>query len=120
MNLIERWAQQMDLGPVANNRRLATNLDQVRLHLLEIHPGQVVVQARICDLPVAPTQRGRTIERALQIALARARDSASQLMLDEDQAAFWLQRRVQGDRLDELDRAVEGLVNDIELWRATL
>ena len=41
MNLIERWAQSQNLGPVTNNRRFAVTLDQVRVHLLELHPGQV-------------------------------------------------------------------------------
>jgi hypothetical protein len=120
MNLIERWAEYMELGPLSNNRRLALTLDRVRVHLLEIHPGQVIVQARLCDLPLQTTQRERTIERAGQSALARLQTSASVLTVDEDQSAFWLQQRVQGSDLQTLERAVEGLVNDIELWRAAL
>ena len=121
MNLIEQWAQSMDLGPVTNNRRFAVTFDQVRLHLLEMHPGQVVLEARICDLPSVPNQRERAIERVMKIALARARASASHLMLDEEQSAFWLQRRVQaGAQVQDLDKAVESMVNDIDLWRQAL
>lgn len=120
MNMIERWAEHMALGPLDNNRRLALTLDQVRVHLLELHPGQVIVQARLCDLPLHGNQRERAIERAGQIALARLQASASVLTVDEDQSAFWLQRRVPATDLDTLDKAVEALVNDIELWRAAL
>lgn len=118
MNLIERWAQAQDLGPVSNNRKFSVTFDQVRLHLLETHPGLVVVQARVSDIPVQPTQRERAIERAMHIAFAQANKSSSNLTVDEDQSAFWLQRQLDmGARLEELDQAVEGLINDIELWR---
>ena len=80
MNLIERWAQSLDLGPVSNNRRFAVTFDQVRLHVVEIYPGQVAIEARICDLPTAATVRDRTIERMLKIALGRARASANHVM----------------------------------------
>ena len=121
MNLLERWAQSQQLGPVSNSRRFSVTFDQVRLHLIELHPGQVVLQARICDLPTATTQRERTTERALHIALARARASHSHLMVDEDQSAFWLQRRARpGADVSDLDQEVEGLINDIELWRTAL
>jgi hypothetical protein len=121
MNLIERWAQAQDLGPVSNNRRFAVTIDQVRIHLLELHPGQVVLEARIADVPTAPAVHERTLERAMQIALARARESRSHLMVDDDQAAFWLQRCIRpGAGLEELDQDIGELVNDIELWRSAL
>lgn len=121
MNLIERWAQAQDLGPVNNNRKFAVTFDQVRVHLLEIHPGQVILQARVCDIPGPVAQREQTIERAMRIALAQARTSSSNLSVDEEQSAFWLQRRVgSGADLQDLDQAVECLINDIELWRTAL
>lgn len=121
MNLIERWAQSQDLGPVSNKRRFAVNIDQARIHLLELHPGQCMIESRICELPVASAQQEKALHRALQIALARARDSASQLVVDEEQSSFWLQRLVQaGAGVEELDRHIEALVNDIELWRTAL
>lgn len=121
MNLIERWAQSQDLGPVSNNRRFAVNIDQVRIHLLELHPGQCVIESRICEIPAAPAQQEKSLHRALQIALARARESASQLVVDEEQSSFWLQRRLRpGAALEELERNIEELVNDIELWRTAL
>ena len=121
MNLIERWAQSLDLGPVSNNRRFAVTFDQVRLHVVEIYPGQVAIEARICDLPTPATVRDRTIERMLKIALGRARASANHVMVDEDQSAFWLQHRLPaGSDLAELELAVERLINDIDLWRQAL
>ncbi len=121
MNLIERWASSQDLGPVANNRKFAVNLDQVRVHLLELHAGQVVLEARICDVPTTPNEREKIIARAMQIGLARARTSASHLVVDSDQSAFWLQRRAKpGADTPDLDQEVEHLVNDIELWRTAL
>ena len=121
MNLIERWAQSQDLGPVSNPRRFAVNIDQARIHLLELHPGQCVIESRICELPVAPGQQEKMLLRALHISLARARDSASQLVVDDDASSFWLQRRLQpGAGLEELDSNIEELVNDIELWRTAL
>lgn len=121
MNLIERWAQSHNLGPVNNNRRFAVNIDQARIHLLELHPGQCMIEARICEIPAASAQQEKTLHRALQLALARARGSASQLVVDDEQSSFWLQRRLSpSDGVDDLDRHVEALVNDIELWRAAL
>lgn len=121
MNLIERWAQSQNLGPVTNNRRFAVTFDQVRVHLLELHPGQVVLEARIADVPTVQTTHERTLNRILQIALARARASSSHLMVDDEQSAFWLQRRLRpGAGTDDLDSELEQLVNDIEFWRTAL
>ena len=121
MNLIEQWAQSMDLGPVSNNARFAVTFDQVRLHLLEIHPGQVMIEARICDIPTLPTQRDPTLERVMKIALGRALASPNHVMVDDNQSAIWLQRRLDKEAdVQQLDLAVEGLINDIDLWRKAL
>ena len=90
------------------------------MHLLEIHPGQIIVQARLCELPAGGSQRERAVEKAAQVALARLRSSASVLTTDEDETSLWLQRRVPAEDLLTLDRAVEGLANDIDLWRLAL
>ncbi len=121
MNLIERWAQSRNLGPVSNNRHFSVNIDQARVHLLELHPGQCVIESRITDVPASPALQERTVHKALHIALGRARASANHLMVDDDQSAFWLQRRLRpGTGLQELDDAIGELVNDIELWRTAL
>jgi len=121
MNLIEEWAQARNLGPVTNPRHFAVTFDSVRVHLLEVHPGQLAIESRISDLPVQPTSRERSIERVMAIALGRARSSEHHVMLDEHRSAFWLQRRLpSGLQPAQLDTAVEELINDIDLWRKAL
>jgi hypothetical protein len=121
MNLIERWAQTQDLGPLTQTKRLAVTFDQSRVHLIELPTQQLLLEARVCDLPVQASERERTLERVLTIALARSRASSSHVMVDSDASAFWLQRCLPaGADVPDLDLAVEGLVNDIELWRTAL
>jgi hypothetical protein len=121
MNLIEEWARAKNLGPVNNPRRFAVTFDAVRVHLIEVHPGQLALEARLCDLPVQPNQRERSVERIMAIGLGRARESAHHVMLDEHRSAYWLQRRLPpGTQVPELETAVEELVNDVELWRKAL
>jgi hypothetical protein len=121
MNLIEQWAQSMGLAPLNAQRKLSLTVDQVRLHVLEVQPGQLAIEARICEVPTLPAARERTMERVLKIALGRARDSDNHLMVDDEQSAFWLQKRISAlAPVQALDKAVEDLVNDIELWRQAL
>ena len=61
MNLIERWAEHMQLGPVSNNRSLALTLDRVRELLAESLRGYRLrqsLQAAHAELGAAARQSG--------------------------------------------------------------
>lgn len=121
MNAIERWAQHMGLPAPDQPSQLALTVDAARVHLRSIQAGQLMVEARVCDLPETPAVRSRLVERALQLSLARARKSLCHPAVDEDQSALWLQQRIEApDDLQAVDQAVESLVNEIELWRQAL
>jgi len=123
VQVINDWIRQNQL-PVSlpwTGPRASLTFDAVRLHLQLLAGGIVMAEARICDLPAAPTERDRLLSRLAQISLARMRDNRAVLSVDVDGAAAWLQRRIgQSFQLHELDEAVEAMVNEVELWRSAL
>ena len=123
VQLINEWIRHNAL-PVSLpwvGPRASITFDAVRVHLTILASGQILVEARICDLPAPRGDRERIVFRLSQVALARMRDNPAVLSIDEDGAACWLQRRVPGTiQRHELDDAVEALINEIERWRAAL
>lgn len=123
VQVINEWIRQNQL-PVAlpwQGPRASVTFDAVRLHLQLLPGGQVMAEARICDLPSSPNERDRVLTRLAQVSLGRLRNNPAVLSVDSDAAAAWLQYRIgQSFQLHELDEAVEVMVNEVELWRAAL
>ncbi|MEN9774551.1 MAG: hypothetical protein RL322_1621 [Pseudomonadota bacterium] len=123
VQLINDWIRHNAL-PVSlpwAGPRASITFDSVRVHLTILGSGQILIEARICDLPALGGDRERTVFRLTQIALARMRDNPAALSIDEDGAACWLQRRMAGTiQRHELDEGVESLINEVERWRAAL
>jgi len=121
--LINDWIRQNDLpiplpwqGPKAS-----LSFDAVRVHLHLLGAGVILLEARLCDLPEAPSMRDKLMLRLTRTSLGRLRENRAVLSVDGDSAAAWLQRRIlPGIALHEFDEAVEALVNEVELWRSLL
>jgi hypothetical protein len=123
VQLINDWIRQNAL-PIAlpwQGPKASLSFDSVRVHLHVLGSGAILLEARLCDLPEAPTARDQLLMRLGRTSLGRMRDNPAVLSVDADGSAAWLQRRVQpAIPPHELDEAVEALVNEIELWRSLL
>ncbi len=126
--LIPQWIQGLNLPQPADSAELpqhqgrwSVTFDQVRVHLLALHDDQVLLQARIIDLPSNPRESEKLLTRALQTASARMRETDVGLCADADGSALWLQVRLPSRSAShQLNQAVERLVQEVELWRRVL
>lgn len=122
--LIPQWIQSLNLPdadqPLGQDRWSVT-FDQVRVHLMALHDDQVLLQARITDVPSSPSESEKLLTRALQTASARMRETDVGLCADEDGSALWLQVRLPArSATHQLNQAVERVVQEVELWRRVL
>lgn len=126
--LIPQWIQSLNLPLPADSAaqlqgqgRWSVTFDQVRVHLLALHDDQVLVQARVTDVPSTPSESEKLMTRALQTASARMRETDVGLCADADGSALWLQVRLPTRSAShQLHQAVERLVQEVELWRRVL
>ena len=121
--LIESWAHTMDCHPGAPLRepKLSVSFDRVRVHLSELPNHMLLVESRVCDLPPTPTEQDRVVTRLLGLSLARMQSNRASLCVDSDRNALWLQRRLKNESTtDQLNEAVEALVNEVDLWRGLI
>ena len=122
-SLIARWADEQSLAQPTGGTaaRLAMTVDRVRVHLIELPSQNVLIEARITDLPLAAGAREKLLQRALSAATSRMHHSNLTLVADHEGNALCLQSRVEAQAdLPTLSHAIERLVNEIELWRAAL
>lgn len=121
--LIESWAHSIGCHPGTPLRepKLSVSFDQVRVHLSELPNHTLLIESRVCDLPTTPTEQDRVVTRLLSISLARMQSNPASLCVDAEHNALWLQRRLSKEiTLDQLNTAVESLVNEIDLWRSLI
>ena len=121
--LIETWVKGNGLPVLraSDSARVSVTFDSVRAHLTPLPGNLLLVEARLCDLPAAASARDKILERALEISLGRLKINAASVTVDDSGTALWLQRRLAATTpIDDLDAAVEALVNEIELWRDLL
>ena len=123
VQLINDWIRQ-NAWPIPlpwQGPKASLSFDTVRVHLHLLSGGVILLEARICDLPEAPSARDKLMLRLTGTSLGRLRENPAVLSVDGDGASAWLQRRIlPGIALHELDEAVEALVNEVELWRSLL
>jgi Tir chaperone protein (CesT) family len=126
--LIPQWIQSLNLplpvdgtGQPQDQGRWSVTFDQVRVHLLALHDDQVLLQARIIDVPSIASESEKLLTRALQTASARMRETDVGLCADPDGSALWLQVRLpKRSATHQLHQAVQRLVQEVELWRRVL
>jgi hypothetical protein len=121
--LISDWARSagIDLGLVGAARHVTVTFDRVRLHLLELPGRGTLLESRIADLPMSPSERDRMVQSAMSGATGRMRDSPVVLCVNEESSALMLQLRVPlGADVQIFGAAVEKMVNEVDLWRAIL
>lgn len=122
-SLISEWAESEGLqtGVTGPARRLAVTFDRVRVHLLELPSKGILVESRIADIPLNPSDRDRLIQRAMSTSTGRLRDSAVTLCADKEASSLLLQIQVPpGSDVRTMTAAVQSLVNEVDLWRAVL
>jgi len=121
--LIESWAHTLGCHPGAPlcEPKLSVNFDQVRVHLSELPNLLLLVESRVCDLPTTLAEQDRVVTRLLGLSLARMQSNRASLCVDSERNALWLQRSLTNDiTTDQLNEAVEALVNEIDLWRGLI
>ena len=122
-NLIQKWAAENSISVPGgvSPERLSLTIDRVRVHLVALRSREILVEARVMDLPEADSQRDKLLERVMRNATARMRDSAMTLTVDADAVSIWLQTRVGIEAFtDQLDQAIAKLVSEVEMWRGVL
>lgn len=122
-NLIQKWAAEHDISVAGgvSPERLSLTIDRVRVHLVALRSREILVEARVIDLPEAGVQRDKLLERVMTSATARMRDSAMTLTVDANAVSIWLQTRVGIEAFtDQLDQAIAKLVSEVEMWRGVL
>lgn len=128
LSLIQQWLRNQNLPftaddavPSKGQGRWAIVFDQVRVHLMELHTGHVLLQARVTDVPANASDSEKLVTRAMQTASARMTMTDVGLSVDADGTAMWLQVQLPThSTTHDLTQAVQRLVNEVELWRHAL
>ncbi len=122
-SVIDLWAadQGLTLDTRGARRQVSLTVDQVRLHIREQASGHVLMQARVADIPLAERPREDMLSHALGVASGRLHGSACVLATDLDAGSLQLQLQVPpGTDVSALDKAIEHLVNEVEVWRVAI
>ncbi len=126
--LIAQWLQSQDVagspegsGHAQGQGRWVIAFDQVRVHLMELNDKIILLQARVMDIPSQAGTSEKLLTRAMQTASARLNTSPTGLSVDADGSALWLQVQLPTDSsINQMTQAVQGLINEVELWRHAL
>jgi hypothetical protein len=126
--LIAQWLQNQHVagsqegsGHAQGQGRWVIAFDQVRVHLMELNEKLILLQARVMDIPNQGNASEKLLTRAMQTSCARLNTSPTGLCVDADGAALWLQVQLPTDSsLNQMTQAVQGLINEVELWRHAL
>ncbi len=121
--LIQQWAAAngLKLPPAAPPGQLSLTIDRVRVHLVTFRGGDILVEARVRDLPSAPVERDALLQKALALSTARMAEVAAGPVVDPTASFLKLQARVPAQSsTEELDKAVSVIVNEVEFWRGVL
>ena len=121
--LINAWASEQGLSRRIDvpGAALSFTLGDVRVTLRELSQSNILITARVADIPLDATGKDNLLRRALEMALGRVRDSACVLTADSPGGSLWLQLRADAVATTrELGARVEDLVNEVDLWREVL
>lgn len=121
--IVNQWAAAhgLQIGSPGSAGNLSVTIDRVRVHLVTSRSSEIVVEARVRDLPAAPDEQNRLLRRALELSTARMTASAAGPSVDPAGSTLKLQTRVSANAtIEEFDRAVSMIVGEVELWRELL
>ncbi|MFZ9506147.1 MAG: CesT family type III secretion system chaperone [Burkholderiaceae bacterium] len=121
--LIQQWAAAngLELPPTAPPDQLSLTIDRVRVHLVTFRSGEILVEARVRDLPSGPVEQDALLRKALALSTARMAEVAAGPVIDPACSLLKLQARVPPQSsTEELDKAVSVIVNEVEFWRGVL
>lgn len=122
-SLIGQWASDHGLPPPSPTSagQLSVTIDRVRVHLVTLRANEVLVEARVRDLPATMAERSHMLRKSLELSTARMSESAAAPVVDPGASCLKLQTRVSTQSTpDQLDKAVSMIVNEVELWRGFL
>ena len=122
-NLMQQWAiaNNIPLTDELRAGRLSLTIDRVRIHLLTLRSGEILVEARVRDLPSASIEQNQLLQKALALSTARMSEVAVSPVVDEAATLLKLQTRLAPlATADELDKTVSMVVNEVEFWRGVL
>lgn len=120
---MQQWAiaNNIPLTDELRAGRLSLTIDRVRIHLLTLRSGEILVEARVRDLPSASIEQNQLLQKALALSTARMSEVAVSPVVDEAATLLKLQTRLAPlATADELDKTVSMVVNEVEFWRGVL
>jgi hypothetical protein len=83
--------------------------------------GDLVLEARLIEMPDEPAKTDALIKQALQVAGGRLYTDADALVLSDDESKLFLQQRIAADSsTDEFEIGLEQFVNAVAVWRQVL
>ena len=122
-NLMQQWAiaNKIPVSDELRAGRLALTIDRVRMHLLTLRSGEILVEARVRDLPSAPIEQNLILQKALALSTARMSEVSVSPVVDDAATLLKLQTRLPPlATAEDLDKAVSMVVNEVEFWREML
>lgn len=122
-SLVDQWASANGLASLASGSsgQLSVTIDRVRVHLVTFRSGEVLVEARVRDLPAALAECSQLLQKALELSTARMSESAAGPAVDPAVSYLKLQTRINARSTpDDVDKAVSMIVSEVELWRGFL
>ncbi len=122
-NLIQQWAiaNNLPLSDELKAGRLSVTIDRVRVHLLTLRTGEILVEARVRDLPSASIEQDQLLHKALALSTARMSEAFASPVVDSTATVLKLQTRVAPNASgDDLEKSVSMIVNEVELWRGMI
>ena len=95
--------------------------DKYRVHLLAARNGWLVLNARLCSLPVPGPAREEFLATLARQATGMLSGHASGCAIDPAEEALWLQQMLRPDTTDiEVDEALGQFANALSFWTAAV
>ena len=123
LDLINAWAGSRGLSGriTVPGTALSFAMGEVRVTLRELSRNNILIRARVIDIPRDATAQDNRVRKAMEVALGRVRESACVLAVDAECGALWLQRRADAAAsIHELGTMIDELVSEVDLWREIL
>lgn len=120
---IEQWLAQSGLSPAGSGAfdYRTVVIDQVRVRLATLASGALLIESYLKALPISARDRETLIEEAIRISAGRIPRTRARLVADAQGAALWLQVSLPGMAgVQDIDTAIEDLVNEVERWRKAI
>ena len=113
---------QLNLGEERVDGAVVLTLDkEYRVYCRPAPYGDLVMESRLLDLPIVPSDREAILRESATISWLRMQNHADIPVVSPDGGHLLLQQRFPADAsVDEFERCIENFVNSISEWRRLL